>query len=291
MENLSRQEKAELFRKTAACETDRVAFAAAITGPLLKSIERESTVRRIFMTDELPEGASSNYPIDASVDGGKAPEAIVMPARGQVPQNILVGEELFIPTFEIASSAEYKIQYARHGRFDVAERAIQKIKDEIIGIEDAEGWSVIRAAISADNTVNEVEAEKGLTKTNLNAGFKKMESNRGYKVTLICANAYRIGDIRDWTSVEIDPVTQREIFRGAGLLGLWNAEIVNVPELGNDEVYMFDTSKFGIMPIRANIQIYDNPEAIKRLRIGIIAFEEVGFAAVDRHAVVKLALT
>ena len=45
------------------------------------------------------------------------------------------------------------------------------------------------------------------------------------------------------------------------------------------------------MPIREELQTYDDPVSVRELNIGIIAWEEVGFAAVDPRAVVMLNLT
>ena len=49
--------------------------------------------------------------------------------------------------------------------------------------------------------------------------------------------------------------------------------------------------RFGIMPIREELQTYDDPIAVRELNIDIIAWEEVGFAAVDPRAVVELSLS
>lgn len=278
---LTFQEQVELFRRTASSEEDRRALAASFALPLLKSVEEQSTVRQIFAVDVLPPGAPASYPVDMG-----AVEAVVMPGRGQVPQNIVAGEELHIPTFEIATSAEWKLQYARDGRYNVAQRAMQKVRDAIVKAEEEAGWETIRAAVQTRISPQ----DDYLSKTAMNEIFREMQKHRGYKVDLIAVNAVRAGDIREWNYDDADDTTRREIFKNAGLGTIWGANILVVDGLGDDEVYGFDTSKFGIMPIREEIQTFDDPSAINKLRVRVVAFEEVGFAVIDKKAVVALDL-
>lgn len=288
MENyqeLSFEDQIELFKKSIATDQDRVAFAASVAVPLRQSVAAKSTVRQIFEVDELPPGAYASYPVDfEDID------AWVLPAMGQVPQNIIAGEELHIPTFEIASSAEWGFSYARDGRFNVAQRALQKLEKAIIEQEEEAGWATIRAAVRPDRTISSAEFTS-LSKDALNAMFKKMQEIDGYNVTVIACNSVRAGDIREWGQSDVDDTTRREIWRNAGLGSIWGAQILVVPRLKNDEVYAFDTSRMGIMPIRENIKTFDDPSAVNKLRVRIIGYEDVGFAVVDPKAIVKLDLS
>lgn len=283
-QTLTYEEKIELFKSTANDEGARRALAASFSLPLLKSVDEQSIVRRLFAVDVLPPGAPATYPMDFPDI-----EAWVMPGRGQVPQNIISGAELNIPTFEIATSAEWKMQYARDGRFNVAERAMLKVRDAIVREEENAGWATIKAAVLQDH---DVEPEDNyLSKSALNELFKTMQSNRGYNVDVICVNAVRAGDIRGWGWKDIDDTTRREVFKNAGMGSIWGAQIVIVDRLGNDEVYGIDTDKMGIMPIREEIQTFDDPSSVAKLRVKVVAFEEVGFAVVDPKAIVKLDLS
>lgn len=286
MENkeLTYEQQVELFKLSAANDEARRAFALSLALPLLKEVSAQSTVRQIFDVDVLPEGAPATYPLDMG-----PVQAWIMPGRGQVPQNIVSGAELHIPTFEIATSVEWKLQYARDGRFNVAQRAVEKARDAIVEVEEEAGWDTIRAAVMPEKVVEPV-GEDYLSRKALNEGFRAMQKERGYNVTVVAVNAVRAGDIRDWNGEDVDDTTRREIFKAAGMGSVWGARIMIVDRLADDEVYLFDTTRMGIMPIREEIQTFDDPSAINKLRVRVVAFEEVGFAVVDPKAIVRIKL-
>lgn len=277
-------EKAETFKKSVASDEERRAYAAAIALPIQKDITPQSSVRQIFTVEKLAPGAQASYPLDMdSVD------AWVMPGVGAVPQNIVEGEELFVPTFTIDSSVEYKMQYARDGRYDVAARAVEKLKNAMITKEEAQGWAVIRAAATAARTVT-VAGATTLTKALVNAMMVLIagNTNQQMKMNLLCVSPTRFGDIRaTWDNTDVDEVTRREIWQAGGLAKIWGAYVMELSTLADNEVYGFDTRYFGVMPVRQDVTTYDNPISILKQRVGVIAFEEAGFSALDVRALAK----
>lgn len=272
---------AQAMKMSVASDEERVAYAASIGLPIQKEVTPISSVRNIFNVENLGPAAQASYPLDmGSVD------AWVMPNIGGFPQNIVEGEELFVPTYTIDSSVEYKIQYARDGRYDVAGRAKEKLMNALVTKEETDGWAVIRAAATAARTVT-VADQTTLTKALLNAMFVKMTQTNGRQVDAVFVSPTRFGDIRNWTSSQLDQVTQREIWQRGGLTELWGAKIFELPTLADNEVYAFDTRYFGAMPVREGIQTRDNPISILKLRVGIIAWEELGFVALDSLSIVK----
>lgn len=269
------------FKATADNEQMRTAFAASLSVPILKNIPPQTSVRDIFAVDVLPAGALAEYPIDLD----DIETAIVMPRLGAVPQNLVTGDSLIVPTFEVANSVEWKISFVRDGRFNIVERALEKLAESFIRLEEESGWAVIRASVDAANTVTTTET--GLTKKAFNELITYMNKT-GYAGKIIYCSPNRAKDIRDWTYTTIDPVTQREIFQAGGLNQIWNVQLRELRSLGDDEVYLFDTTRYGVMPIRTSLTTYDDPTAIRRLRNGVLAWEEIGFACIDKKAVVKL---
>jgi len=267
------------FKATADSETLRTSFAASLSVPVLKSIAPQTSVRDIFAVDEIPAGALAEYPIDLD----DIETAVVMPRLGAIPQNLVVGDSLIVPTFEVANSVEWKLTFVRDGRFNIVERALEKLAESFVRAEEKAGWDTIRGAINAENTMTG-HGQTTLTKSLFNDMITEMRAVHGYNPSAIYVSPRRAKDIRMWTDTEIDPVTRREIFNVGGMNGIWNVQINELRTIGDGEVFMFDTSRFGVMPIRTKLTTFDDPTAIKRLRVGVGAWEEIGFAVIDKKA-------
>lgn len=273
------------FKATADNEAMRSAFAASLSIPVLKTIAPQTSVRDIFMVDELPAGALAEYPVDLN----DLETATVMPRLGAVPQNLVVGDTLLVPTFEISNSVEWKLTFVRDGRYNIVERALEKLAESFVRAEETQGWNTIRGAVTSSNTIS--VSDTALTKNVFNHLITEMKQVTGYNPTVIYASPRRASDIRGWTNTQVDYLTQREIFQAGGLGSVFNVEIRELRTLADNEVYLFDTTRLGVMPIRQKMTTWDDPTAIRRLRAGIIAFEEVGFAVIDPKAIMYVSLS
>lgn len=231
-----RKALASVFRETASNDDVRRAFAAQLAVPILMTINPQSSVRHIFMVDEIPPGALARYPKDfADI------QAIVMPQLGAVPENRVSGDELLVDTWKISTSTQYGIDYARDARFSVAEEAMRKIANAIIRTEEQAGWAVINAAVLETNTIQGSLAD-GTTVDNLNQMFVTMEQ-QGYVLTDVYMSVARAADIRTWTQTQIDPFTERETFVSGGMGKLWNTNIHVLRHLPDNAIYGFDTNR------------------------------------------------
>lgn len=268
----------EDFKATREDAELRKAFAATLSVPVLKAVAPQSSVRDIFAIDNIPAGAIAEYPIDMD----DIETATVMPRFGSVPQNVVVGDSLIVPTFEVSNSVEWKLTFVRDGRYNIVERALTKLAESFIRAEEKAGWDTVRGAIKAGNTLT--TAETSLSKTLFNDMITEMRQVNGYDATDVWVSPRRAKDIREWTATDIDPVTQREIFHAGGMGSIWDVQLHELRGLGDNEVFLFDTNRFGVMPIRSAITTADIPTAIERLRAGVLAWEEIGFAVIDDKA-------
>src|SRR5437764_2188055 len=225
------------FKATADNESMRSAFAASLSIPVLKTIAPQTSVRDIFMVDELPAGALAEYPVDLN----DLETATVMPRLGAVPQNLVVGDTLLVPTFEISNSVEWKLTFVRDGRYNIVERALEKLAESFVRAEEKSGWDTIRGAIQASNTLT--TSETALSKDLFNQLMTEMKQVSGYMPTVVYVSPRRASDIRAWTTTTIDYLTQREIFQAGGIGSVFNIEIRELRTLGDNEVFLFDTSR------------------------------------------------
>lgn len=275
----------DLFVNSADDEQARQAFAASFAIPVGERVQPISTVRNLYGVRYIPAGQLAIFPKRfGQID------AWIVPRVGEIPQNVVVGDDVMVNTFKIAAAVEWDIDYARDGRWDVVEGAKQEFADSLVRQEETEGWKLIKAAVKTGNTVS-VGSETTLTKTLLNKMITHMRSYRYTPTTLYCSPT-RAGDIRDWATTDtgganIDPVTQREIFVKGYLGTIYGVDIIELDTLDDKEIYLFDQTRMGVMPIRGELVTYDDVTATRRMRNGIYGWEEIGFCVMDADAIVK----
>jgi len=146
------KEMQKLFAATADITTPEglaayKAFAAAITVPILQKVELESIMRQLFNVERLAPGAQAVYPV---AEDFEIP-VWVLPGLGYAAQNFIegIGEEVYVPTFTVNASADWKITYARDSRIDIAQRTAVRVAKDLANYEEECGWRVIVPAATS----------------------------------------------------------------------------------------------------------------------------------------------
>lgn len=289
-DKMTTAEQSELFRESIASESARKEFAESWAAMIMEVLPVETSVRSIFTVEPVPPGAWPIYTADV-----QPISAWYLSKFGQAPTNVIEVEEVSTPTFELVGKVEYKIRDAKHGRISIAERTMERLTDSMLTQEEEAGWAVLKAAATTSNALvngSTVDNGNGLSKKVIDEAWKTMESNRSYQVTDIYVSPAGMADIRGWTTTEIDPVTQREIFVNAGMGSIYRAPIHVVHFLEDDEAYFLDTrpNRLGYMPVREELKTWDNPTSIDKFRVGVVAYEEIGFVVMDPKCIVKASL-
>lgn len=285
MDDLILNEAMEFFKASAANDDigaeNRMAFAAAVKPIINEFVAEKSLARRIFFVDTNPGNGTASY----SVDSG-AREAFYLPRIGAVPTRVAVEGEIFVPGFDIADMAGWHISHAKMGRLGTAKLELTKLKNAFVRKENEAAIALINGAVTPANTVS--NTDKSLTKSLLNLAVAELDGREGYNAKVILVNSKRAGDMRLWGANEIDPKTMREGLEKAGGLGsIWGIDIIQHPRIGLNEFFVIDTDRAGIMPIYEDVQIQENPGAIKQLRVEYIGWEIIGMAIADPLAIVK----
>ncbi|RLI61094.1 MAG: hypothetical protein DRO67_08365 [Candidatus Asgardarchaeum californiense] len=167
-----------------------------------------------------------------------------------------IGEEVYVPTFAINASADWKVTYARDSRIDIAQRAAARVAKDIANYEEECGWRVITPATTSSFSgkgllgsrpapiyeINPASTGAGyLSKELVNkmmVGFKRI----GRTLTDLYISPEDAADIREWTDTDIDPVTRREIFQAAGMGSIWNVQLHELQHLGATGQYNINSS-------------------------------------------------
>lgn len=282
MAGMTNEQKEYLISKALETEEGRIALAQAMANPIRVSLDYQGVGRKLLVVDPLPQGALPVY--DKDVDA----KAFVISKRGKAPDQVVEGDRVQVPTFEIVSYPQVRFSQVKERRFNVIDRAQQRAKSDIMAVEDEEIFSLIDSASTAVN--NAITSSGGLTRAALTSAFREVEKH-DLVVTKVVMNATSFADIRAWGREEFDPVTQHEVLQ-TGLFGhIWTADILISKKVPQDTVYVLADPEFvGVMPIRQDIQVIpaDKPE---ELRLGWVIYEEIGLAVVNPLGIAKINIT
>ena len=270
-----------------ALETDegRIALAQSMVEPIRRSLEYQAVGRKLLMVDELPQGALARYERDV------ASIAHIIARRGAVPDQIQEGEEILVPTFEIAANPTVRLSEIKARRFYIVDRAQIKAKEAIQKEEDTNIFNALIAAADNRNSGEQVVNNIGtLTVASLNTAFRLIEQH-DLVAAKIVLHANQYAAIRTFGKDFYDEATQREIIT-TGLYGhLWTADIHVSSRMDKDTVLVVASPEnVGAFPIRQDITVLpaDDP---KKLRLGWVIYEEVGIVVVNDYAISKIAVT
>lgn len=277
---LSDQDKEFVIAQALETDEGRTALAQAMVEPIRRSLEYQAVGRKLLMVDELPQGALARYERDV------AAIAHVVSRRGAVPDQIQEGEEILVPTFEIAANPTVRLSEIKARRFYIVDRAQIKAKEAIQKEEDTNIFNALIAA--ADTRGDQVVTNVGsLTVASLNTAFRLIEQH-DLVAAKIVMHANQYASVRTFGKDFYDEATQREIIT-TGLYGhLWTADIHVSSRMATTVVLVVASPEnVGAFPIRQDITVLpaDDP---KKLRLGWVIYEEVGIVVVNDYAISKI---
>lgn len=317
-----------LLRMTASKDdgemgTARKALAAALEGAFRAAVLADDTLDGIYEKIIIPEGADSRFPLHFLAPGEEEDRiAYVMPKEGAIPNNVIEGDELYVPTYVVANSIDWALRYARDARWDVIQDALDTYRYGFVRRFNDDGWHTLLVSSVTNGRVVDTAATAGvLTKrliTNMMTGIKRLSGGRASKITDLYLSPEALADIRNWAQTEVDDYTRNRIFNGDGMGGLpeiFGIKLHELQELGESQAYQtymeasdgcnksswFATDvEFVVgldlqrkanypfkMPIREDITIFDDPALHRSARAGVYGWAEVGFAVIDsRYALV-----
>lgn len=258
------QEVIEALRATAHPDSDvrakaQKAFAAELQWPLRQGVFDRDNLDGIYEKQVLAPGAQANYPLDFVRPGNEEQFiAYAMPKQGRVPERHVEGDELWVPTFQIANSIDWPLKYAKEARFDVIMRAIRVYEAGFVRKINSDGWRTILGAADGRGLVVTANGSAPFTGSTLvptaAAGqftkelISRMKTamtrgaggngNSG-RLTDIYLSLEAMEDIRAWDVDEIDEFTRREIFvsKEYGLAQIYGVVLHEMTEFGEGQEY------------------------------------------------------
>jgi hypothetical protein len=296
-------------------------LAKALELPLRKGVMSGDILDGIFEAIRLEAGATAEFPLDFLAPGTEKDfVAYTIPNHGRIPERHVEGDYVMVPTYDVGASIDWLLKYARDARWDVVGRAMSVMESQFTKKMNDDGWhTIISAGVDRNLLVFDGDAANAtfskrlvsLMKTVMrrNGGGNSSSINRG-QLTDLFLSPEGIEDIRNWGVDEVDPVTRRELITQDGglLLRIFQVNLHDLDELGEGQEYQnYYTSDLGgtmpggdveivvgldlrntdsfVMPVRADVQIFEDDTLHRQRRSGLYGWAEHGFAVLDNRRV------
>ena len=296
-------------------------FAKALELPLRQGVLNGDILDGIFEPVVLAQSATPEFPLDFLAPGTEKDfVAYTIPNHGYIPQRHVEGDYVMVPTYDIGASIDYLLKYARDARWDVVGRAMEVLEAQFVKKMNDDGWhTLLAAAVDRNIVVYDSDAGSGqftkrlvsLMKTVMrrNGGGNSASNNRGM-LTDLYVSPEAMEDIRNWGVDQVDEVTRREIYVAAdGTLNrVFGVNLHDLDELGEGQEYQLfynnvlladePTDKVEIvvgldlrkrdsfiMPVRQEVQIFEDDTLHRQKRAGFYGWAEQGFAVLDNRRV------
>jgi hypothetical protein len=297
-------------------------LALALEIPLRKGIMSGDISSDIPTRIPLQPGASPEFPLDFIAPGTEKDYiAYTIPNHGRIPERNIESDFITLPTFEVASSIDWLLKYARDARWDVINRAMQVLEASFVKKQNDDIWhTVLAAAVDRNIVVYDSAANAGqftkrlvsLMKTVMrrNGGGNSTSTNRG-KLTDLYVSPEAIEDIRDWGVDQIDEITRRAIYTAeeGSINRIYQVNLHDVDEFGVGQEYQnfFENDLGGslqgsdeelivgldkstddsfVMPIRQDVQVFEDDNMHRQRRGGVYAWGEYGVGVLDNRRVI-----
>jgi len=238
-----------------ACANQRE-LAKALTTPLRQGVMRGDIIEGIFETVDFAPGAAVEFPLDFLAPGTEKDfVAYTIPNVGRIPERHVEGDYVMVPTYDVGSSIDWNLKYARDARWDIVGRAMQVLEAGFVRKANNDGWhTLIAAGVGRNLVIYDEAATAGLftkrlvalmkTQMRRNAGGNSTSLNQG-KLTDLYLSPEGLEDIRSWDLSQIDEFTRREIFLAGGtgpdgeiaLPTIFGVRLHDIDELGVGQEY------------------------------------------------------
>ena len=296
-------------------------LAKALELPLRKGVMSGDILDGIFEAIRLEAGATAEFPLDFLAPGTEKDfVAYTIPNHGRIPERHVEGDYVMVPTYDVGASIDWLLKYARDARWDVVGRAMSVMESQFTKKMNDDGWhTIISAGVDRNILVFDNDAASGVFSKRLvslmktvmrrNGGGNSSSINRG-QLTDLFISPEGIEDIRNWGVDEVDPITRRELITQEGglLLRIFQVNLHDLDELGEGQEYenyyesdlsgtlptgdneivvgldLRNTDSF-VMPVRADVQIFEDDTLHRQRRSGLYGWAEHGFAVLDNRRV------
>jgi hypothetical protein len=251
--------------------------------------------------------------------------AFTIPNTGRIPDRHIEGDYVMVPTYDVGASIDWALKYSRDARWDVLGRAMQVLEAMFVRKANDDGWHTILAAGTARNlVVSDDQATPGLFTKRLialmqtimrrNAGGNSTSTNKG-KLTDLWVSPESNQDVLSWDLTQVPDALRQQIYlnwENNGLAKIGPVTLHDIDELGVSQDYqLYFANTLGgtlpgagndqkleivvgldlvnrdsfVMPVRAEVEVFEDPNFHRQRRAGVYGWGEHGFSVLDSRRV------
>lgn len=296
-------------------------LAIALQGPIREGVLEGDIVSALFTQTPFGPNAAVTYPLDLLVPGTEGDyTAYTIPNHGRIPERHIEADELTVQTYDVGSSIDWLLKFARDARWDVVGRAMAILEGSFVRKLNLDGWqTIIAAGVDRGIVVYDAAAAAGLfTKRLISLMQLSMRRAQGgntasvspIRLTDVFISPEGMEDMRAWDLTVVDDVTRREIFKSTqtgGLQNIYGVDLHEMLELGVGQSFQKYFTQLGgtlgpsdeelvigldlsnpdvfVHPVRQEIEVFEDETLHRQRRAGFYGWGEHGFAVLDNRRI------
>lgn len=269
----ARNEATSQLMATAA---GREELSVSMVDPLREMRDYRAVGRRAFRIYPLGQGAIPEFPKDIEVP------AYVIGEEGEEVQAKVKGKKVLVPLFKITANPMIPLTEIKQARFDLNDRVREKVKSEIVKVEDGKIFDLMRIVADRSTDINAITTvkESELTVKHFSKAQAEIEKWGELDAVSIYMNPFWKQVLREMNNVQtgyyIDFETSRELIT-AGYIARLNGTQINTSSMvPKDMIFITcEPEYFGRLVVSWDLTVLE-AEDNKALEVGYSIFEEIG---------------
>jgi hypothetical protein len=258
----------------AAIETPqgRAVLGQQMLEPFKKGRDYVAIGRQVMYVHHLMQAEPMWYDLDPQFS------AVTLSSRGGVPYEEISRTRITLDPFLLAVYPKVHVTDTATARFDILNREQVRAQHELAELEDEKIFTALHySSLSATDRNPLTSGASGLSRGLLATAFSHIEDyDAPVANVLMRAKQYR--DIREWTTEQFDPVTNRELLKTGYVGDMWGAQfrISKKQTLGSINC-LADPQFLGVISVRIDLSVMDAPDPTN-LYYGWVFYEFLGVA-------------
>lgn len=298
-------------------------FAKALEGTIRDALLDGDNTQGIYMVENFGPFGDPEYPVDLLAPGEEDQYvAYTGVPGGRIPERHIEADYLKVPTFQIQSSIDFLMKYAKHPNLNTVSRALEILQAGFQKKINMDSWhTLLLAGVDRNIVVYDGDASQGAFTKRLVSLMKTVMMRNGggntfsvrqRKLTDAFMSVEGVEDIRNWGLDQVDDMTRREIFLASDgastLTRVFGVNIHPMVEFGEDQPYQdYFVNKLSgdlgtdvelvvgidmtnrrdfVNPIREDVQIFSDPNFHRRQAISYYGWMESGYAVLDNRSII-----
>jgi len=287
MRNITAAEKRKIVAGLLKTPEGRASLAAALQEPLRTFRDYEAVGRRAFMVDPLGDGQLPYYDKDPKLT------AYVVGEEGEDLMDVVKGDRIFVPLFEIAGNPQIPLTQVKMRKYDVEARVKQSAKNEIFRVEDQKIFKMFTTIANDANHVHSPVTATAADATidDFSEAMALVEKQNGLRCANIFMNPGNMKIVRRLGKDYFEPSTTAELLRTGRMGNIFGATVNVSPEIAADEIYFTsEEDTFGVFVQSQELTVMpaDRPEERK---LGWSVFQQIGVSIHNPYGLSMLKLT